>query len=391
MPDDKEQLICLLRGFVQGSAPDQTKPWDIAALWKTSAQQNLLPVLAYENKRWKLFDDSKVCQQLDGILYGAVAGNLNRRVDFEVLSKALSEHGIAHMPVKGYYLCRLYSLPELLTFGDIDILIHEADRRKVHTLMQDMGYLVDHDWEPTYSYRKGAEFYEIHTNLMDGNLDGRTDLRAYFSSACEHAEPDEGLRFKPALDFHLIYTVCHLAKHLYSGGAGLRMYLDIALYIKRFDKALNWSKITTECTALHLMDFFCTVMNACRVWFGIETTCPLPEPDTKMLDALLSYTLDSDLFGHSRDHAVIHLRNSAEETPSKVQLIRRMIFPSADEISSRYTFLQRRPWLLPVAWIVRLFTNLKRIPLQLHTACGVNAADPGEVDSYDSFMRKLGL
>ena len=391
MPDDKKQLICLLRSFVQESAPESAAPWNTAALWQSCGQQNLLPVLAYENKRWKLFDDTKACQQLDGILYGAVVGNLNRRVDFETLSKALSEHGIAHMPVKGYYLCRLYSLPELRTFGDIDILIHKADRQAVHALMQSLGYTVDHDWEPTYSYRKGAEFYEIHTNLMDGNLDGRTDLQAYFSSAWEHAEPDECLRFKPALDFHLIYTVCHLAKHLYGGGAGLRMYLDVALYIKHFDETLNWGKITDEFTTLHLMDFFCTVVNACRIWFGIETICPLPEPDAETLDALLSYTLDSDLFGHSRDHAVVRLRNAAEENPSKVQLIRRMLFPAADEISARYTFLQRCPWLLPIAWIVRLFTNLKRIPLQLHAIHGVNAADPGKVDFYDSFMQKLGL
>lgn len=391
MPDDKKQLICLLRSFVQQSAPEPAGPWNSTALRQSFAQQNLLPVLAYENKLWKLFDDPRVCQQLDGILYGTIAGNLRRCADFETLSKALSEHGIAHMPVKGYYLRRLYSVPELRTFGDIDILIHEADRRKVHTLMQDLGYAVEHDWEPTYSYRKGAEFYEIHTNLMDGNLDGRADLQAYFSSAWDHAEPDEGLRFKPAPDFHLIYTVCHLAKHLYGGGAGLRMYLDAALYCKHFDAALNWEKITDEFTALHLTDFFCTVMNACRVWFGVETTCPLPEPDAGILDALLSYTLDSDLFGHSRDHAVVRLRNAAEEKPSKTQLIRRMLFPPADEISPRYTFLQRRPWLLPIAWIVRLFANLKRIPLQLHAIRSVNAADTGEVDSYDSFMQKLGL
>lgn len=391
MPDDKKQLISLLRSFVQESAPEPAAPWNAAALWQSCVRQNLLPILAYENKRWKLFDDPKVCQQLDGLLYGAVAGNLNRRLDFETLSRSLSQRGIAHMPVKGYYLRELYPLPELRTFGDIDILIHEADRQKVHALMQDLGYAVDHDWEPTYSYHKDAELYEIHTNLMDGNLDGRAALQDYFSSAWDHAEPDAELRFRPAPDFHLIYTVCHLAKHLYGGGAGLRMYLDVALYVRHFDKTLNWEKITEEFTALRLMDFFCTVMNACRVWFGMETVCPLPGPDAETLDMLLSYTLDSDLFGLSRDHGVIHLRNAAEEKTSKARTIRRMLFPPADEIASRYTFLQRCPWLLPTAWVVRLLANLKRIPLQLHAIRGVSAADPDEVSSYDSFMQKLGL
>lgn len=291
------QFPRLLHSFVQDTPPELDGLWNIPHLWRTAAEQNLLPVLAYENKRWKLFDDPNVCRQLDGLLYGTVAANLNRCVDFETLSASFTEHGIAHMPVKGYYLRKLYPTPELRTFGDIDLLIHPEDRQKVHNLMLSLGYTVKQDWEPTYSYIKDAEYYEIHTNLMDGNLDGRTDLQAYFDAAWAHAEPDDGLRFRPEDDFHFIYTVCHLAKHLYGGGAGLRMYLDVALYIKHKDDSLHWQAIVGEFTTLHLVDFFHIVMNACRVWFGTKTICPLPEPDTEALDRLLSYTLDSDLFG----------------------------------------------------------------------------------------------
>lgn len=99
-------------------------------------------VLAYENKRWRLSADSEVCRRLDGFLYGAIVGNLNRRVDFETLSKEFTVRGIAHMPVKGYYLRKLYPVPELRTFGDIDLLIHREDRQKVHELMLSLGYSV---------------------------------------------------------------------------------------------------------------------------------------------------------------------------------------------------------------------------------------------------------
>lgn len=259
------QFPRLLHSFVQDTPPEPDGLWNIPHLWRTATEQNLLPILAYENKRWKLFDDPNVCRQLDGLLYGTVAANLNRCVDFETLSASFTEHGIAHMPVKGYYLRKLYPTPELRTFGDIDLLIHPEDRQKVHELMLSLGYTVKQDWEPTYSYIKDAEYYEIHTNLMDGNLDGRTDLQAYFDAAWAHAEPDDGLRFRPEDDFHFIYTVCHMAKHLYGGGAGLRMYLDVALYIKHKDDSLHWQAIAGEFVALHLAEFFYTVMNACRV------------------------------------------------------------------------------------------------------------------------------
>ena len=385
------QFPRLLHSFVQDTPPEPDGLWNIPHLWRTATEQNLLPVLAYENKRWKLFDDPNVCRQLDGLLYGTVAANLNRCVDFETLSTCFSEHGIAHMPVKGYYLRKLYPTPELRTFGDIDLLIHPEDRQKVHDLMLSLGYTVKQDWEPTYSYIKDAEYYEIHTNLMDGNLDGRTDLQAYFDAAWAHAEPDDGLRFRPEDDFHFIYTVCHLAKHLYGGGAGLRMYLDVALYVKHKDDSLPWQAIMGEFTALHLAEFFYTVMNACRVWFGTKTICPLPEPDTKVLDRLLSYTLDSDLFGHTRDRSVVELRNAAKKNPAKYKLILRMFFPPADEIEQRYAFLKGRHWLLPTAWFLRLLMNIKLVPKRIRDIRQVTRADAESVSSYDTFMNKIGL
>ena len=385
------QFPRLLHSFVQDTPPEPDGLWNIPHLWRTATEQNLLPGLAYENKRWKLFDDPNVCRQLDGLLYGTVAANLNRCVDFETLSTCFSEHGIAHMPVKGYYLRKLYPTPELRTFGDIDLLIHPEDRQKVHDLMLSLGYTVKQDWEPTYSYIKDAEYYEIHTNLMDGNLDGRTDLQAYFDAAWAHAEPDDGLRFRPEDDFHFIYTVCHLAKHLYGGGAGLRMYLDVALYVKHKDDSLPWQAIMGEFTALYLAEFFYTVMNACRVWFGTKTICPLPEPDTKVLDRLLSYTLDSDLFGHTRDRSVVELRNAAKKNSAKDKFLLRMFFPPADEIEQRYTFLKGRHWLLPMAWILRFFVNIKLVPKRIRDIRQVTRADAESVSSYDTFMNKIGL
>lgn len=269
----------LLHSFVQDAPPEPDGLWNIPHLWRTAVEQNLLPVLAYENKRWKLFDDPNVCRQLDGLLYGTVATNLNRCVDFETLSASFTEHGIAHMPVKGYYLRKLYPTPELRTFGDIDLLIHPEDRQKVHNLMLSLGYTVKQDWEPTYSYIKDAEYYEIHTNLMDGNLDGRTDLQAYFDAAWAHAEPDDGLRFRPEKD----------------------------------------------------------------------------------------------------------------EAPSRSRVLRKMLFPPAAEIESRYTFLRNRHWLLPLAWLVRLFANLRLIPSRICQMKQVTKTDKASVETYDGFMRRIGL
>lgn len=158
------EFLALLRSFIHDTPPEGAQTWDIAALSQTALRQNLLPVLAYENKRWQLFAADDVKKQLDAILYGAVTGNLNRCASFEQLSQQLTAHGIAHMPVKGYYLRQLYPVPELRTFGDIDILIHPEDRRKAHQLMMALGYTAGQDWEPTC----------LPTSKTHGNTQSRT-------------------------------------------------------------------------------------------------------------------------------------------------------------------------------------------------------------------------
>lgn len=382
-------MLILLRSFVQGTRPELPAQVDFSELWQCAARQGVLPILGYLDLRWCLFEDPEYTERLRSVLFSTVAASVNRRVDFEALSTALTQSGIAHMPVKGYYLSALYPVPELRTSGDIDILIHPDDRARADALMRTHGYTATHAWEPTYVYVRGAECYELHTNLMDGDLDARTDLQAFFSGAWQYAVPETGLRYAPSLDYHFLYTVCHLAKHLYSGGAGLRMYLDVALYLQAYDAQLNWDLIAGWFAELGLTTFFHTVMQAVCTWFGVTASCPLPEPDTELLAQLLTYTLAADLFGHLREHAVILRRNAAEN--SKGTAIRQMLFPPAAQIERRYTFLQGRHWLLPLAWAVRPFANLQQIPRRLRDMYGVSRIQTADVAEYDRFMQQIGL
>lgn len=396
----EHQFLLLLRSFIQDEPPKEAASWEVSALLQCAARQNLLPILAYQNKRWKLFRDQEANRYLDNLLHRTVAENVNRYIEFQKLSENFTAHGIAHMPVKGYYLQHLYPSPELRTFGDIDLLIRPGDRKRSHGLLQSLDYQVRNDWEPTYSYVRGVEYYEVHTNLMDGNLDDRADLQTYFDSAWRHARPEEGLRYEPNRDFHLIYILCHLAKHLYGGGAGIRMYLDIALFIQKYRQELDWKLVTGEMQELRLTGFFYTVLHACQSWLGVETDsiitevesgCVSLEGDREILERLLAYTLDADLFGHLRDHSVIQLRNVGGREASKGKVLRKMIFPSVEEIQRRYTFLQRQPWLLPMAWLVRLLVNSGQIPARLREMKQVGMTEAETVEEYDEFMRKIGL
>lgn len=381
-----EDVLELLRAFIYGEEPKLSGKSNIEELLKFAYRQKLLGIFAYMNKRWSLFD-SKKAKSLDTAYYSALFESTVRCSKFLKLSEILSENKIEHMPVKGYYIRELYPVKELRGFGDIDILIHEKDRKRCDSLMKSLGYTVKNDWEPTYSYIKDDEYYEIHTNLFDVRLKDRADMTEYFSSAWLHAKKDSGLRFVPDTEFHLIYIICHLAKHLSTGGAGIRMYLDVALYILRYDSVISWERTEEEFKKLGLERFFHTVLSAVNEWFYVKASCDF-ENFGEELSELLEFTLDSDIFGHSRDNSAIKLRG---EGRSKKRTALKILFPPAEQLENRYTFLKRSRLLLPLAWIVRVFKNFGLIPKKIKELVNLKKTEISEVESFDSFMREIGL
>ena len=381
-------LTDLLRAFALGEKPAAADP---AALIPAAQMQNLLPVLAYMNKKHRLFSDENTNAVLNRQLRQTIFLHNQRYSAFEELSKTLSENGIDHLPVKGWYLRHLYEVPELRTFGDIDVLIRRKDRQRVHALMVSMGFSVQTDWEPTYTYRRGAEFYELHTNLMDASLDGRSDLPAYFADAWDHAQVVSGRCFAPEPEFHFLFPLCHLAKHLYAGGAGLRMYLDAALFLQKHGRELDPGVIRREMAALKLPEFLDTVLTCCESWFGV--TAPWDFSRSEAADELLTYTLDADLFGKLRDNSVVQMRNRRETAASggKVSAVKRILFPPYEALVKRYTYIEGKKWLIPAALLHRAAVNLKNLPARSKTIRTIAGTDRATVNAYDDFMNRIGL
>lgn len=381
-------VTAMLRAFVHGEKPVFANDFDENAFLKCAYYQNILGIVAYMNRRYHFLSDS-VSSALENTYYSVVSDSVVRQEAFSKLSARLSEEGIEHMPVKGLYIMEYYAVKELRSFGDIDILIRESDRAKTDKLMRDLGYDIKTDWEPTYSYLKGNEFYEIHSNLFDVRLKNRPDMIEYFSKAWDYAEKRNELCFEPQRDFHFIYIICHIAKHLSTSGAGIRMFLDVAFFIEKFNGEMSWDYIKAEFKKLKLEKFLFAVLSAVEDWFGVTADCDFEKLSENELNELLAYTLGADIYGHNRDNTLVKLRT--QKRPSKVLLFIKMIFPPKNQIENRYTFLKKIPLLLPLAWVVRFFKNIRLIPSWIKSVGNLKTADSEGIEKVDDFMKKIGL
>lgn len=383
----QKALTEILSAFVNDTEPKLDAKMNFADIFVMAYFQNILPVIAYMNSKFHLTDNDEISAKLKDILYQTVYAAMNRFSDFEALSRLLSQEGIRHMPVKGWYIKDLYPASELRTFGDIDILIHLEDRKRCNELLLKNGYTVKNDWEPTFSYVKDSELYEFHTNLIDTELAGAPKLSEYFEKAWDFAEQDTEMRYRLTPEYHFIYVVSHLAKHLYSSGAGIRMYLDIALMLKS-NELTDYGFVYAELQKIGLGRFYETVIACVNDWFGVGVSVGTPEVDKKITDRLLEYTLSSDLFGKTRNHSAATLRKSDK---SKGAAILKTVFPDTQELEKRYTFIKGRKWLVPAAWAARAVKNSSLIGKRLSEIKKISKTDSAEVEDYDSFMTSLGL
>ena len=382
-------VLEILSAFIHNRRPCFSSDTQESKLFYFFYIQNILPILAYMDKKWNIINDQNIKKELVDCYYQAIAVNFNKANMFEVMSQKLSESKIPHMPVKGWYVRTLYPVPELRTFGDIDILIDKQDRQKTDEIFTENGYSIKDNWEPTYSYDKGALRCEVHTELMDSDLGKGEQVITFFSDALKTAEKDVSERYSPQKDLHLMYLFCHLAKHLYSGGAGIRMYMDIALFLKANSGTLDFEKTYEDSKKLHLDCFFKTVLLACGEWFEIDLPFEINDIKPDSLEALKKYTFGADLFGKTRDKSIISLRN--DESGSKGSVLKDTLFPNAKKIEERYKFIKGRKYLLPFAWVARGFVNLKEIPQKLKYVKKVSKADMDLVSEYNKFISRIGL
>lgn len=311
------------------------------------------------------------------------------------LIEKMDKAGIDHLLFKGYVLKDYYVVPELRTYGDIDFLIHPEDREKCDALMMQNNFLRKTDWEPVYSYYKQSELYEIHTDVMEVDVSDKADYKGYFQHIWEYAHLVRGHTYQLSPEYHFLYLLTHIAKHISGSGAGLRMYLDVAVFIRHFGDTLDWQYVQRELETLAFKDFANMVLTVVQDYFGVDSPIPLKEIDRQVKEDFLAYTIAGGLFGHfGRDAGLVSLKSqnrNEDENVSRSRTIFGRLFAPANELEKRYTYLQGHHWLYPVAWVHRLIKTRDSLGKHVKEAQSIMHTDTEEVLKLKRIYKEIGL
>ena len=278
----------------------------------------------------------------------------------EELGEKLTERGIGYVPVKGSVIKKLYPEPDLRTMGDLDLLIQEKDRAAADEIMKSLGYERQGLGSNVWTYKRGMVTFEIHVNLAGKKYWNDVDYIEYFSKLFQKSRPIEGKTERHlTLEDHFLFLCFHLAKHLCSAGAGIRMILDIALYVKHYQKQMDWDYIWQEADKLQLKEVIENLIFICKQWFHIETTVSSKKMETQTQSLFEEYVLSGGVFGFERDDSIRRLRKGIREEGSngkllvKIRALLYMAFPDRKHMKDFLPALEKYPVLLPMAWVKR--------------------------------------
>lgn len=361
---------------------DQTVAWDgrvspetLKQVLELAQMHHVLPMVfeaIYSCPAAAALDPGLVAECRQATLH-AVMHQAVKTEEFFELYDILRQTGAPALVVKGLVCRNLYPRPDYRDSTDEDVFCGEQSFSICQEAMTKGGMEPykgeQEDYEISYHKVDGTLHVELHKNLFQKNSEVFDDCNRFFDHSLEHpAWVTVDGRQIATLDYseNMLYLILHAYKHFLHSGFGIRQVCDMVLFANHYGAQIRWEEVRRNAGSLRVERFAGALFAIGEKYltFDPEKACfPIswlevdPEP-------LLQDLLCGGIYGaaqRSRMHSSNIMLNAVKANKKGKRGIKLLgaAFPSVDILKNRYRWLQKKPWLLPVAWGMRIFSYLK--------------------------------
>lgn len=285
----------------------------------------------------------------------------------EKILERFEQEGIKCMPLKGILLKHLYPQFYMRRMSDLDILIDVKKLKETRQIMPELGF-------EAWRYDEHHDIYtflgicnvELHKLLIVGEMED------YFQIGFERAHLKEGFShtYELSIEDFYIHVLGHMAYHFAHGGVGIRLALDIRVYLDKYGDVMDREYIKQELQKAGLYTFACHAEKLAEIWFlGAESN--------EFYDELGTYIVESGYLGTQEHKEILEVVKQSGESVNegaRWKAIVTAIFPPYRTMAFLYPVLKKVPILLPFTWGARWINvfrkrrkNISRIQRLLHT------------------------
>lgn len=385
---NEKYIITLLRSVLNNSIPPE-KPEDVSfeKVYSTAKYHNIANMLFYAIEKLENKPTPELFKKWKEINYKCVSRDIIQKLELDKLLNSFEKNQIKNIVLKGFELKKLYPKSDMRFMSDLDILISKKDAEKVSLLMNELGYkTISYGKEKDDVYFKDPIMnVEIHNVLFDVQY---KEYNSLFKPLDEMKNiiPKTKYQYDFSDEEFFLFLFIHTVKHYLSYGIGIRVVMDIYLYLKAKEKTLNWDYINNSLQKLELLEFFKVFNHFTKTWFE-------DEEESEIDIEIGKYIFNSGTYGNDKNNRLNSLFSVKENNieKSKMKSIFSLIFPSLEVMQVGYPTLKKFPFLLPFFFVIR---GLKIILFRRDRLSQINSTlkiDKDELNKRREFHNKAGL
>jgi len=273
---------------------------------------------------------------------GAGLAIMNDRLnkESEALSKYFSELGYRSVILKGQGNISFYPDKDMRKPGDVDVWVDAQ--------MKDLVALARKNNPECRVFYHHVDFktplsrnVEIHfrPSWMFNPFINRK-LQSYFSEMKEaqmgNITEIGGYKFAvPSPEFNLVYHMCHIYRHVFSEGIGLRQVMDYAFLLQSVRDDKTRERAVMVLRSIHLERFASALMYVIKTVFDLSDDILLLPADERLGKRLRSSILKGGDFGRYK-------RNFKKNMTSST--LRRFIFHNLNSLSLIFSYPSEAIW-----------------------------------------------
>lgn len=327
------------------SLPEESFDWD--NLYDLSVLQKV-EAMAYIGLSKVAGIPDEVMDRFENEYKKEIAFEMIRHAEGRKILNSFEKNGIDCLPLKGWVIKDMYPMPAMRYMCDIDILFKKEKADHVRKVLAALGYEVsEFGKNPDVYMKKPILNIEMHKALIQDKTDHfeKSWDRALLKENSEHT-------YSMTLEDYYIYMMAHLYKHFFGSGTGVRSVCDVHVFLSKNKDALDRAYIDEKLKNSGIYDFDKKVRELCDIWFG----------EKEMTDELHKFGMKFLLCGAFGTEESVLQNVAAEEMRSieganfsqkRVKYILKLIFPPLNMMKTEYRYLEKLPFLLPLAWVIR--------------------------------------
>jgi hypothetical protein len=280
----------------------------------------------------------------------------------EEIRNIFNDHQIDFIFLKGSFLKTIYPHSYMRAMGDIDILVRPDKMDDIHKILEEHQFK---NWTNSTNHDcfvKHKVNVEIHPKLDSEFSDEYKDL---FLKPWEYAKILDIHEYHLNNEYRFFFQIYHMIKHLYSSGVGLRTFIDLVLLVDQLDaKSNDYMDLFELFPKKDFVIFIQCLLQKIFTNFRWSKGLKCDKINQNTLITFLNYITHSGTHGIGDDHNLFigGMASSHKKKEwivfTKIKFLFSKAFLPFSLMKGSYRYLNKYPFLLPVAYLQRIFKLL---------------------------------